>query len=201
MREPAPAVFPVFRSRLTAAVLARVYIGGGEYPVGELARAARTDTGTMAREVRRLESAGVVRSRMVGRTKLVRADRQAPFYGALRDLVVITLGPADVLGEELAGLDGISAAAVFGSWAARAAGEAGPSPADIDLLVIGRPDRDDLHEAVGRARARLGRDVNTVVLSPGRWNAGDDPFITELRARPMAALSQIPAPPAQAAAR
>jgi predicted nucleotidyltransferase len=38
-------------------------------------------------------------------------------------------------------LAGIEAAAIFGSWAARAAGEAGPSPVDVDLLVIGRPDR------------------------------------------------------------
>jgi len=83
---------------------------------------------------------------MVGRTKLVQADREAPFYLPLRDLVVIVLGPAQVLGEELAGLDGVSAAAIFGSWAARALGEAGSSPVDIDLLVIGRPDRDDLHE-------------------------------------------------------
>lgn len=201
MRESAPAIFPVFRSRFTAAVLARTYIGGGEYSVAELAGVAGTDTGTMAREVRRMEVAGVVGSRMVGRTKLVRANSDAPFYRALRDLVVIVLGPAEVLGEELAGLNGVTAAAVFGSWAARAAGEPGPSPADIDLLVIGRPDRDDLHDAVGRARTRLGRDINTVVLSPGRWQAGDDPFIIELRGRPMAALSGLPAPQDLAAAR
>ena len=61
MREAAPAVFPVFRSRLTAAVLARTYIGEGEYSIAELARVAGTDTGTMAREIKRLETAGVVR--------------------------------------------------------------------------------------------------------------------------------------------
>ena len=94
----------------------------------------------------------------------------------------------------------VSAAAIFGSWAARATGEAGSSPADIDLLVIGRPDRDDLHEAVGRARMRLGRDVNTVVLSPERWEAGD-PFITELRTRPMVPLSRLAGPRDQAATR
>lgn len=192
MREPAPAVFPVFRSRLTVAVLARIYIGDDEYSVAELAAAAGTDTGTMTREVRRLEEAGVVRSRLVGRTKLVRADHEAPFYQSLRDLVVIVLGPAEVIGEELAGLDGVQAAAIFGSWAARASGEQGPAPADIDLLVIGRPDRDDLHDAVGRARGRLGRDVNTVVLSRERWDAGDDPFLAELRGRPMVALRGIP---------
>jgi predicted nucleotidyltransferase len=194
VREAAPAVFPVFRSRLTAAVLARVYIGDGEYSVGELARAAGTDTGTMAREVKRLGTAGVVSSRMIGRTRLVKADREAPFYRALRDLVVIVLGPAQVLGEELAGLDGVSAAAIFGSWAARARGEAGPSPADIDLLVIGRPDRDDLHDAVARARSRLGRDVNPVVVSVGRWRAGDDPFLTGLRDRPLVSLPGVPGP-------
>ena len=194
MREAAPAVFPVFRSRLTVAVLARAYIGDGEYSIAELAHVAHTDTGTMAREVRRLEEAGIVRSHNIGRTKLVQANHEAPFYRALRDLVVIVLGPAQVLGEELAGLDGVTAAAIFGSWAARAAGEAGPSPVDIDLLVIGRPDRDDLHDAIGRARTRLGRDINTVVVSASRWGAGDDPFLTELRSRPLAALPGIPGP-------
>jgi predicted nucleotidyltransferase len=194
VREAAPAVFPVFRSRLTAAVLARAYVGDGEYSVADLARAAGTDSGTMAREVKRLETAGVVRARMVGRTKLVQADREAPFYQPLRDLVVIVLGPAQVLGEELAGLGGVNAAAIFGSWAARALGEAGPSPVDIDLLVIGRPDRDDLHDAVGRARARLGRDINTVVVSASRWRADSDPFLTELRSRPLVALPGVPGP-------
>jgi len=169
-------------------------VGEGEYSIAELAGAAKTDTGTMTREVRRLESAGIIRSRAVGRTKLVRANKDAPFYRALRDLVVIVLGPAEVVGEELRALEGIEAAAIFGSWAARAAGEAGPSPVDIDLLVIGRPDRDDLQDAAGRARARLGREVNTVVVSAGRWNSRSDAFLAELRGRPMAALPGIPEP-------
>jgi len=194
LREQAPAVFPVFRSRFTVAVLARTYIGDGEYSIRELAAIAKTDTGTMTREVRRLEQAGVLRSRTVGRTKLVRANHEAPFYSPLRDLVVIVLGPAEVLGEELAGLAGVSAAAIFGSWAARVSGEAGPAPGDIDLLVVGQPDRDDLHDAVGRARSRLGREVNTVALSADRWVADDDPFLAEVRRRPMVALSGVPGP-------
>jgi len=194
VREQAPPLFPIFRSRLTAEVLTRTYVGDGEYSVAELAGMAKTDTGTMTREVRRLESAGIVRSRAVGRTKLVRANKDAPFYRALRDLVVIVLGPAEVLGEELRGLEGIEAAAIFGSWAARAVGEAGPSPVDIDLLVIGRPDRDDLQDAAGRARARLGREVNAVVVSADRWNSRSDAFLAELRSRPMAALAGVPEP-------
>jgi predicted nucleotidyltransferase len=196
VQQAAPAVFPLFRSRLVTAVLARTYIGGGEYSVAELAAVAGTNSGNMAREVTRLEAAAVLRSRLVGRTKLVRANQEAPFYGALRDLVTITLGPARVLAEELAGLGGIGMAAIFGSWAARAKGEPGPSPVDIDLLVVGRPDRDDLHDAVGRARARLGRDVNTVVVSPERWDAGEDAFLVGLRSRPMIPVIGAPDTPA-----
>jgi hypothetical protein len=162
---------------------------------------AGTDTGPMTREVKRLETAGVVRARMVGRTKLVEADRTAPFYRPLRDLVVIVLGPAQMLGEELAGLGRVSAAAIFGSWAARALGEAGPSPVDIDLVVIGRPDRDDLHDAVGRARSQLGRDINSVVISASRRRADGDPFLAELRSRPLAPLPGIPGPDGLAVSR
>ncbi|GAA3443929.1 hypothetical protein [Planomonospora venezuelensis] len=166
------------------AVLAMTYIGGGEYSIAELAAAARTDTGNMTREVARLERAAVLRSRRIGRTKLVEANRSAPFYRALSELVTITLGPAHVLAEELAGVEGVEQAEVFGSWAARMLGEPGPAPADIDLLVVGRPDRDDLHDAAARASARLGREVNTVVVAPQRWQAGDDGFLADIRSRP-----------------
>lgn len=189
MQQPPPSIFPIFRSRITCAVLTHTYVGDAENSVGELAEAAGTDSGTMAREVSRLEQAGVLSSRHVGRTKLVRANQTAPFYGPLRDLVTIILGPAQVLAEELSHLNGIEEAAVFGSWAARMRGEPGPAPVDIDLLVIGRPDRDDLHEATARARSRLAREVNTVVITRARWEANEDGFIRELHNRP-----QVPVP-------
>lgn len=194
MWTPAPETFPLFRSRITTSVLTRLFVGDDEYSIAELASMAMTDSGTMAREVRRLEAAQVVKTRTVGRTRLVKANPDAPFYQALRDLVVITLGPADVLGAALQGLPGIESAVIFGSWAARAAGKAGPSPADIDLLVIGRPDRDDLQDVVNQAQARLGREINTVVVSPARWTSGEDPFLDELRQNPLAELRGIPKP-------
>lgn len=188
VQRPAPPVFPVFRSRLAVAVLVQVYVGGGEYSVGELAEAAGTDSGNMTREVARLEQAGVLSSRRVGRTKLVQANKSAPFFNALRELVIITLGPKHVLEEELAGLEGVERAAVFGSWAARMAGEPGSSPVDIDLLVIGRPNRDDLYDAAARAQRRLGREVNPVVVAPDRWESTGDGFLAELKSRPLVYL-------------
>jgi predicted nucleotidyltransferase len=90
-----------------------------------------------------------------------------------------------VLAEELAGLDDIEAAYLFGSWAARYAGQLGRAPADLDLLVIGRPDRDALDEAAQHAGARLAREVNVTIRSAQWWRDGGDGFHAEVTGRPL----------------
>jgi predicted nucleotidyltransferase len=164
--------------------------------VAELADAVGADPGNTAREVTRLEQAGIVAARRVGRTKLVSANTHAPFYAPLLDLVTIVLGPAAVLAEELSRLDGIVGAEIFGSWAARYHGELGKPPTDVDLLVIGDPDRDDLHDATRTATRRLNRPVNPIVMSSHRWNTSDDGFIRELRSRPRVRVLPVDEPEA-----
>lgn len=184
MRIAAPALFPLLRSELQGRLLVRTLLGGTEESVADLAAAVGADPGNTAREVTRLERAGIVATRRVGRTKLVQANTHAPFYSPLLALVTIVLGPARVLAEELSELDGIVSAEIFGSWAARYHGEHGRPPADVDLLVVGKPDRDDLHDATQAAAQRLNRPVNPVVISPERWNTSDDGLIRELHSRP-----------------
>lgn len=184
MRVAPPPLFPLLRSELQARILARTVMGGDEESVASLASAIEADAGNTAREVLRLERGGVLTSRRVGRTKLVRANTAAPFYRPVYDLVTIVFGPVSVLAERLAAVDGIIFADIFGSWAARYRGEEGPAPADIDLLVVGNPDRDDLYDAVQDASRLLNREVNPVVVSLQRWDTSDDGFIVELRTRP-----------------
>ena len=184
MRVAPPPLFPLLRSDLQARILARTLRGGGEESVAELAAAIESDPGNTAREVIRLEKGDVLTSRRVGRTKLVQANTAAPFYRPLYDLVTVVLGPVSVLAERLAQVEGIVFADIFGSWAARYRGEEGRAPVDIDLLVVGSPDRDDLHDAMVEASRQLNREVNPVVVSPQRWDTSDDGFIVELRSRP-----------------
>lgn len=184
MRVAPPPLFPLLRSELQARILARTVMGGDEESVASLASAIEADAGNTAREVLRLERGGVLTSRRVGRTKLVRANTAAPFYRPVYDLVTIVFGPVSVLAERLAAVDGIIFADIFGSWAARYRGEEGPAPADIDLLVVGNPDRDDLYDAVQDASRLLNREVNPVVVSLQRWDTSDDGFVVELRTRP-----------------
>lgn len=88
--------------------------------------------------------------------------------------------------EEFAGL-GATHILIFGSWAARLTGEAGPPPSDIDVLVVGdHLVREDSYAAAERAEARLGRSVNPVVRSTEAWaDPTTDPLLDEILRRPV----------------
>jgi hypothetical protein len=129
----------------------------------------------------------------------VSGNQDNPAFGPLRDLVAVVFGPRYVVAQEFEGLPGLGELLIFGSWAARYRGEPGAVPGDVDVLVVGTLDRDDVFDAAERATGRLARDVNATVVSAKRWHAPDgeaDPFIRQVRGRPQVRLY----PPDRAAA-
>src|SRR5262249_35269381 len=140
------------------------------------------------REIQRAEEAGVVRSRRVGNTRLVRANEEGVLTPPLTDLLLRALGPKQVLTEALRNIRGLDAAYLFGSWAARYAGDRGPSPNDIDVLVIGQPNRDALDDVSDVVERRLARPVQITIRSRSWWDKGDDSFRKEIRRRPLIEL-------------
>jgi predicted nucleotidyltransferase len=185
MQATTPPLLPLLRSRLQAELLTVVLLTPGrEWSLTELAGRAGSSLSSAQREMARAEQAGVVSSRRLGSTRLVTAA-DSPLTGPLTELLLRSFGPRQVLSEELAGITGITTAYVFGSWAARYSGQAGRAPADIDVLVIGDPDRDELDEAAQRAGARLAREVNVTIRSPRWWSEGEDGFHAEVTGRPL----------------
>jgi hypothetical protein len=180
-----PPLLPLLRSRLQADLLTLVLLNPGrEWTLSEIAARIRSTVSSVQREVERAEKAGVVASRRVGNARLVTAA-PSPLTGPLTELLLRSFGPRQVLAEELAGVGGIDDAYIFGSWAARYAGQQGRPPADMDVLVIGTPDRDALDDAAQRAGERLDREVNVTIRSAQWWRTGDDGFHAEISRRPM----------------
>lgn len=149
----------------------------------ELAHRLGVSQSTVSREVDRLTEAGLVRDGRRGNLRLLRANVDNPLARPLGELLALTYGPAAVLGELLGTVRGVDEAYVYGSWAARYAGEPGPPPRDIDVLVVGTADEDDLADAARVAEGRLGREVNIHRVSAQAWRAGDDPFLASVRSR------------------
>ena len=182
MRTAAPALLPVFRSRLQGELLALLLADASvEWTVDDLAERTGHPYQTVANEVRRLQAADLVVSRSIGRSKLLRANADSPYFRPLAQLALMAFGPPLVVEEEFGPLDGIEQIFIFGSWAARYAGESGPAPHDVDVLLVGTPDRDAAYEATRRAERRLGREVNVVIRGPRDWHSASDGFTRQLR--------------------
>jgi DNA-binding transcriptional ArsR family regulator len=180
------SLLPLLRSPLVGELLAWLYLHPEErYSVTELARRLGASQSTVSREADRLAEATLVLDERRGNLRLLRANVDTPLARPLGELLALTYGPAAVLGEVLGRVDGIDVAYVYGSWAARYAGEAGPPPRDIDVLVVGAADDDDLADAASAAERRLGREVNLHRVSARAWRSGSDPFLTSVRSRPI----------------
>jgi DNA-binding transcriptional ArsR family regulator len=184
MRSEAPALLPIFRSTHQADLLTLLLLHPDtDYTATELADRLHVPLTTLHREIARLEQAGLITSRPVGRSRLLRADTTSRVTGPLTDLLLVTFGPQPVIAEEFGDL-AADVILIFGSWAARYHGDPGPPPHDIDVLLVGDLDRDGAYDAAARAEQRLGFPVNPTIISTRRWHAADDPLVRTITASP-----------------
>ncbi len=157
MRTAPPELLPIFRSDLQARLLAALLLDGNEpLATPELAKRTGAKPPTLHRELVRLEQAGLIRHERVGQTKRYAAVADSPLYEPLRQLLERTLGVEPLLTNRLSRIDGIDKAAIFGSWAAARLDE----DSDIDLLVIGEMDREQLLAAVREVEAQAHREID-----------------------------------------
>jgi DNA-binding transcriptional ArsR family regulator len=174
----APSLLPILRSQQQGEILA-LLLGDPdrELSLTEISQLTGAPHPSVYREVQRAERAGLVMSRKVGNTRLVRADTSSPYYAGLADVLTRAFGVPAVLADALRSVSGIDEAYIYRSWAARHAGEPGRRPVgDIDPLVLGAPDRDHLYEALGIAERKLGRQVQATVRDADWLSSGSGSF-------------------------
>jgi predicted nucleotidyltransferase len=189
MRTTAPQLLPLFRSDGQGRLLARVYLGADRpATLADLSRELEIDDGGLTREADRLERAGLVRSERVGRSRILRPNEESPYYRDLYGLLLKAFGPATVIGPELAQIEGIERAYLFGSWAARYVGEEGPDPADIDVVAVGGPSQLAVARAERELSEQLGREVNVTIVARDAWEAAESGFLQQVRESPLVPL-------------
>lgn len=177
-RQPAPSLLPILRSDQQAKILT-LLLGDPELELSlsELSTRTGAPHPSVHREIERAESAGLVRSRRVGTTRLVRANTDSPYYPGLSNVLTKAFGVPRVLSAVLAPIPGITRAFIFGSWAARSHGVAGGRPVgDVDVLILGAPDRNALYRATHAAGERLGRSVQVTIRDADWLDAGSGSF-------------------------
>lgn len=140
---------------------------------------------TVSKEARRLLNAGIIQWRSIGRSKVLTIVEGHPASSALRTLVDLTIGPLIDL-QQLFDIDGVKQVFVFGSWARRHRGEPGPTPRDVDVLVVGTPDTYDVTMACADLSGRYGIDVNPMIMNSSDFvTRGESALIDEIVSGPL----------------
>lgn len=197
MKPPVPLLAPLLRSNMQGELLAALLLQPDrEFTLSELSALAGAAASQVHGEVTRLTTAGWVTGRKVGRTRLVRAVTEHSMYRPMVQILELSYGPLVVLPEILAKVGQVREAYIYGSWAARYAGEAGSAPRDLDVLLVGSPSRRDMTAAAAEASARLGLEVNIARVDTRAWEREDDGFVATVKARPHVALALVTTAPA-----
>lgn len=192
MRTEAPLLAPIFRSDGQARLLSTLLLPGDELSLTDLAKRASLAYPTAHREVARLVDAGILSERQVGRTRLIRANEESPLVSPLREILRVATGPVVMLAEEFGRIDGIESAFLYGSFAARILGDAGPAPRDIDVMVLGEPAVEAVYEACTQVEAAVHRPVNPTILTPAEF-AAHSGFLDNVRGGPaVAVIGELP---------
>ena len=151
---------------------ARVY-------VRQLASSLGVDSTYLSRELARLEREGLLQSEIEGRQRYYRVNTQYPYLKAVFSLLQGTVGVVPTLKSALHHVRGIDEAYLYGSFAKNEA----DASSDIDLLIIGQPDANDLVKEISRLEKNLNREVSYTVLKLQelkRKLAAHDPFLTDV---------------------
>jgi DNA-binding transcriptional ArsR family regulator len=101
-RQPTPTLLPILRSQQQGEILA-LLLGNPELELSLTEIAARTGAPhpSVYREIQRAEQAGLVTTRKLGNTRLVRANTASPYHAGLSEVLTRAFGPPSVLAEAL----------------------------------------------------------------------------------------------------
>jgi DNA-binding transcriptional ArsR family regulator len=182
-------LMPIFRSEVQGRMLGVLFANpSNEFSVSDLAKRAATSLPTALREIRRLQEAGIVSVRAAGNLRLAKVNDDHPLYASMSEIILYSFGPLEVLSGKFNAIEGLTAAFIYGSWAARYLGESGSDPGDVDVLLIGSFDRSLVFEIASDASDIIGKQVNVNNLSEDEWNSAELGFVKTVQSRPMVQL-------------
>jgi len=173
------------RSRVRDRILLEFFAKPGTTAhVREMARRVNASAPTVGDELAELARLGVLQTNTIGRSLVYSVNERSPLLGEIRALVQKTIGIEGLIAKAVEGLAGVEAAYIFGSHAAGT----DTAHSDVDLLIIGRPNRVTLSEKLAPVERAIGRDVNVVTKTEAqmreRRRSGDS-FWRQVLGKPL----------------
>jgi DNA-binding transcriptional ArsR family regulator len=149
----------------------------------EMERETGENINAVRRELRNLEDLGLLTSISRGKQRFYSVNRSFPLYPELSGLVLKTQGLIPLIRCQLEELGGIGYAFLYGP----SAREGGVWTGNLNLLVMGTVDQDQLGHAIREMEALLGREICTLILTPEEFRnrlGNSDPVVRNLMEGP-----------------
>ena len=144
-----------------------------EFYLREIARLIGEQPNAVSIELKKLDKLGLVKAERKSNSIFYKTDKRSPIYDELRRVVIKTDGIGEELTKFIRKTPGVEFAFVYGSTAR---GDE-RATSDIDLMVIGDVDPDELLEQVGRAEKSLMRELNYVIYPRKELTRKESGFI------------------------
>ena len=131
---------------------------GNEYHIRELARIVEATPIYVQKELKNLESLGLLDSRKKGNMVLYKLRVKSPIAEDLKRIFLKTESIGQAIMKDL-DIKKIKFAFIFGSFAK---GVETPT-SDVDVLMIGDVNEDDVLRSISKTERRIGREINFIL--------------------------------------
>lgn len=131
---------------------------GNEYHIRELARIVDVTPIYVQKELKNLESLGLLESRKKGNMILYKLRTKSPISEDLKRIFLKTESIGQAILKDLDERK-IKFAFIFGSFAKGVETQT----SDVDMLIIGNVNEDDILRSISKTEKRIGREINFIL--------------------------------------
>jgi len=129
------------------------------YYIRELSRKLKIPYSVLYKEVKNLVEVGIVKLEKKGKICLIALNKDILYLQELRMIMIKTAALGEFLKESLEKFKGIKYALIFGSFASGKVKER----SDVDLLIIGSINEEELAMKISEIEKEIGREINYIV--------------------------------------
>lgn len=149
----------------------------------EISAVLAEDPGNLSKELKRLEREGIFTSIIRGKQKYFSLNAKHPLYKEIKSVIFKTIGIEGSLKKIINGLEGVKLSFIYGSFAK----DKENSASDIDLFIVGGPDRDKAMEQIEALEKKIQREINYNIYPEKEFKARlkkRDSFLINIMKRP-----------------
>ena len=165
------------RSKTTRKILGLLFSNPeGRFYMRQLERMTGEPVSAVRRDLKRLESAGILLSREEAKVKYFWVNKENPIYEEVKRIVFKTIAVGDTIKGFIKNIRGLKVAFIYGSIAR---GEEN-AKSDLDLMIIGKIDSVRLHSKIGEIEDKVNRTINYIFIKDEDLKAKRTAFLNRV---------------------